>query len=261
MHHKKLLYTLVTTFNKSLILLRSGDIEKNPGPMPDILKTHPSPHRRRYKTYFITCTIKLQPEYQHLAKTFSPILKTDHSNHINATRSFPYLTRYLNKKRQHPVPRLLFALITTISPDINTCEHQLINIPNQDWTTTLLDRMTTPRNPPERHNILHPYTKFVNNHKKLLNPPTTIYNKIFDFIRQETTPPTVHTLTEKFPFLPNSFLNEALRIYEPLNKYHHPPPIPQIPPPPIPNETQNINNNTQIISWNASSLNTALPNL
>ena len=186
MHQKKkILYTLVNTFNKSLILLRSGDIEKNPGPMPDILKTHPPPHKRRYKTYFITCTIKLQPEYQHLAKSFSPILKIDHPNHINATRSFPYLTRYLDQKRQHPVSRLLFALITTISPDINTCEHQVINIPNQDWTTILLDKMTTLRNPPERYiDIVHPYTKFVNNHKKLINPPIAIHNEIFDFIRQ-----------------------------------------------------------------------------
>ena len=77
-------------------MLRSGDIEVNPGPMPNILETHPPPHRRRYKTYFITCTIKLQPEYQHLAKKFSPILKIDHPNHINATRNFPYLIRYLN---------------------------------------------------------------------------------------------------------------------------------------------------------------------
>ena len=250
------------SFDKSLILLKNGDIETNPGPMPNILETHPPPHRRRYKTYFITCTIKLHPEYQHLAKTFLPILKIDHPNHINATRNFPYLIRYLTQKRQHPAPRLLFVLITTISLDINSCEHQLINIPNQDWTSTLLDRMSTLRNPPERHiNMLHPYTEFINNHKKMLNPPTTIRKEIFDFIHQETIPTTIHTLTKKFPFLPNSILNEALRIYEPLNKYSHPPPIPQIPPPPTPNVTQNTNSNTQIISWNASSLNTALPNL
>ena len=147
------------SFDKALILLKSGDIETNPGPMPNILETHPPPHRRRYKTYFITYTIKLQPEYQHLAKKFSPILKIDHPNHINATRNYPHLTRYLSQKRQHPTLRLLFALITTISPDLNSCEHQLMNIPNQDWTSTLLDRMSTLRNPPERHiNTLHPYT-------------------------------------------------------------------------------------------------------
>ena len=52
-------------FDNSLLLLRNRDIEENPGPMPNILETHPSPHRQRYKTYFITCTIKLQLEYQH----------------------------------------------------------------------------------------------------------------------------------------------------------------------------------------------------
>ena len=122
--------------------------------------------------------------------------------------------------------------------------------------------MSTLRNPPERHiNMLHSYIKFINNHKKMINPPTTIHKEIFDFIHQEPTPTTIHTLTEKFPFLPNSLLNETLRIYEPLNKYTHPPSIPQIPPPPITNETQNLNSNTQIISWNESSQKSALPNL
>ena len=240
----------------------SGDIETNLGPMPNILQTHPPPHRRRYKTYFITCTIKLQPEYQHLAKTFSLILKIDHPNHINATRNFPHLMRYLNQKRQHPTPRLLFALITTISPDINSCKHQLINIPNQDWTSLLLDKMSTLRNPPERHiDTLHPYTEFINNHKKIINPSATIHKEIFDFIHQETIPINIQTLTEKYPFLPNSLLNETLRIYEPLTQYSHPPRVQLISPPPISNETQNSYNNTQIISWNASSLNTALPNI
>ena len=122
--------------------------------------------------------------------------------------------------------------------------------------------MTTLRNPPERHiHTLHPYTKFINDHKKLINPPTDIHNEIFDFIHLEPTPTTIQTLTQKFPFLPNRLLNETLRIYEPLNEYSRPPPIPQTPPPPIPNRSQNSNNNTQIISWNASSLNTALLNL
>ena len=69
-HRRRLFYALVTTFDKSLILLRSRDIGANPGPMPNILETHPSPHKQRYETYFITCTIKLQPKYQHLAKAF-----------------------------------------------------------------------------------------------------------------------------------------------------------------------------------------------
>ena len=124
--------TYYYSFDKPLLLLRNGNIEVNPGPMPIISETQLPPHKQRYKTYFITCTIKLQQEYQHLAKTFSPIPKIDHSSHINAIRNFPNLIRYLNQKRQYSTSRLLFALITTISSNINSCKHQLINIPNQD---------------------------------------------------------------------------------------------------------------------------------
>ena len=55
------------SIDKTLQLLKSGYIEINLGFMLNILETHPPPHRRRYKTCFIECTIKLQPEYQHLA--------------------------------------------------------------------------------------------------------------------------------------------------------------------------------------------------
>ena len=59
-HNNKTYYCY--SINKSLQLLKSGDIETNLGPMPNILETHPPPDRHRYKTYFIECTIKLQPE-------------------------------------------------------------------------------------------------------------------------------------------------------------------------------------------------------
>lgn len=55
----------------SLFLLTCGDIEANPGPMPNTLHTHPTAHRRCNKTYFIPCTIKLQPKYQHLETSYT----------------------------------------------------------------------------------------------------------------------------------------------------------------------------------------------
>ena len=149
--------------------------------------------------------------------------------------------------------------MTTISPDINSCEHQLIQIANQDWTSILLEKMTTLQNPFERHiNTPHPYTQFTNNYDKIINPTNTMHNKIYDFIHQT---PNIHTLTEKFPFLSNKFLNEILRIYELLKEYSHSTIVPQIPQPPIPNVNQNYTNNIQLISWNASLLNTALSKL
>lgn len=55
-----------------VFLLSFRDIEANPGAMLDILYNHPTSHRRRNKTYFISNTIKLKPKYQHLAKIFAP---------------------------------------------------------------------------------------------------------------------------------------------------------------------------------------------
>ena len=115
--------------------------------MPNILEAHPPSHRRRYKTYFIPCIIKLQPKYQHIKYIYSPILKIDHIDHINATKNFPHLLGYVNQKKQYPTPQILFALIVIISPKINSCNHQLIRIPNPDWTTILLEKMSTLRNP------------------------------------------------------------------------------------------------------------------
>ena len=57
-----------------------------------------------------------------------------------------------------------------------------------------------------------------------------MHKEIYDFIHQETIPISIHTLTEKFPFLPINLLNETLKIHEPLIEYSHPPPIPQTPP-------------------------------
>ena len=67
-------------------------------------------------------------------------------------------------------------------------------------------------------------------------------------------------LQNKFPFLPNPLITETLRCLESINEYSHPPP-----PPVTPTPTTRINTDTEhetnIITWNASSLNTSLPNL
>ena len=54
-------------FINQLTLLQYGDTEPNPGPMPNVLHRHPTTHKRIANTYFISNTIKLHPEYQHLA--------------------------------------------------------------------------------------------------------------------------------------------------------------------------------------------------
>ena len=244
-------------------MLRCDDIETNPGPMPNILETHPSPpHKRRYKTYFIPCIIKLQPEYQHIAKTFSPILKINHPNHDNAIRNFPHLAQHVDQIREHPKPRILFALIITISPDINACDHHLTRNSNFNWTSTLLERMDILINPPKRHiNTIHPYTKFIQDNQPIINPPNTILKEIYNYIHQTREPPNIQALNNKFPFLPNNLLNETLIKFQPITDCIHPPPPLLICLPIPPRINQDTRSNTQIISWNASSLNTALSNI
>ena len=251
----------IQTFFLHFLILLSGDIETNPGPMPNILQTHPPTHRNRCKIYFIECTIKLQPEYQHLAKQFSPIINITHPQHQDTITTYPYLSRYIYRNQHHPPPQILYALIITLSPLRETCNHLLIQTPVPDWTTTMLGRMTSLQNPPERHILTtHPYTQFLQTNQNIINPPNTIHKELYDYIKQSNTPPTIQTMSDKFPFLPKQLLIETLKCNDPLPEYLHPPP------PPIattlhPQENHTTNHNTHIITWNASSLNTALPNL
>ena len=73
MINPKTLHSYGYYFINILELLKCGDIEPNPGPMPNILHTHPATHKKRANIYFTPNNIKLQPEYQHIANTFGPI--------------------------------------------------------------------------------------------------------------------------------------------------------------------------------------------
>ena len=88
------------------ILQKSGDIELNPGPMPNVLKEHPPAHRSRSKTYFIPNTIKFHPEYQHITQKILPLLNTNHTNHNTASITFPNLSSYINQNRHFPISYL-----------------------------------------------------------------------------------------------------------------------------------------------------------
>ena len=252
-------------FINSLELLKCGDIEPNPGPMPNILHTHPATHKKRANIYFIPNTIKLQPEYQHIAKTFAPILKNAHPLHLQATTSYTHLHQYIQTQSQSPLTHLLYALIITIHPSIDTCNNILaqpqIYYFNNIWTNTLIIRLANLTNPPERHILTpHPYTTFIGNNQDIILPKNSIHAKIYEFIHNQETTPTPTILQREFPFLPNQLINEALRCLENINEYSHPPPLPVIPTP-ITRTNTNIENETNIITWNASSLNTSLPNL
>ena len=120
--------------------------------------------------------------------------------------------------------------------------------------------MTRLANPPEQHiNTPHPYTQFSNIYKDIITPPNIIHNKLYDYIEQNHDSLNIQNLQETFSYLPMQLLTEALRVNEPINEYTRPNP------PPIQNSTTSHNStpltsqNTYAITWNASSLNTAMP--
>ena len=252
-------------FINKLSLLQCGDIEPNPGPMPDILRTHPAAHKKRAKTYFIPNTIKLQPEYQHIASTFAPILRHNHPLYNQTTITYPHLHQYIQTQNHSPPTHVLYALIITINPSIATCNNILAQPRthhfNDIWTNTLIIRLSNLTNPPERHILTqHPYTKFIENNQGLIHPKNSIHTDLYKYIHNHETPPTPITLQIQFPFLSVKLVTESLRCLENINEYSHPPPLPNIPTP-TPRTNTNTDHETNIITWNASSLNTTLPNL
>ena len=265
MEHLKIHYFNGYYFINKLELLKCGDIELNPGPMPNILHTHPTTHKKRANIYFIPNTIKLQPEYQHLANTFSPILKNTHPLHPQAIITYPHLYQYLQTHMQSPLPHMLYALIITIHPSIDTCNNILAQPQNYHfnniWTNTLIIRLANLTNPPERYILTpHPYTTFVENNHDIIHPKNSMHTEIYEFIYNQDTTPTPTILQSKFPFLPNQLITEVLRCLENIDEYSHPPPLPATPTPTIRINTD-TEHETNIITWNASSLNTSLPNL
>jgi hypothetical protein len=233
--------------------------------MPNIAHTHPTTHKRIANTYFISNTIKLHPEYQHLASFFSPILKQDHPLHQQSILTFPHLHQYIQTQNQPPLPHLLYVIIVTINPSIDTCNNILAR-PNDyqinlEWINTLINKLANLTNPPERHiHTLHPYTKFIESHQDIIEPPNSIHKDLYTFIHSHETPPTLTVIQRKFSFLPHELIKKSLRCFETPNEFANPPPLLN-----IPTQTTRINNNTNhetnIITWNASSLNTTLPNL
>ena len=233
--------------------------------MPDILRTHPAAHKKRAKTYFIPNTIKLQPEYQHIASTFAPLLRHNHPLHHQTIITYPHLHQYI-ETQSHSLPtHILYAIIITINSSIDTSNNILAQPHthhfNNIWTNTLIIRLANLSNPPERHILTkHPYTMFIENNQDIIHPKNTIHIELYKFIHNQETPPTSLTMLREFPFLLEKLITESLRCLENINEYSHPPPLPTIPTPTL-RTTTNTNHETNIITWNASSLNTSLPSL
>ena len=104
------------TFDNSIKLLSSGDIEPNRGPLKNILRIHPIIHKKGDKLYFIPNTINLKPKYKSIKINYEPFLNPNHLNHQKIQQIHCYLYRFIqNHSNIHPT-RLLCVLVIIQGP-------------------------------------------------------------------------------------------------------------------------------------------------
>jgi hypothetical protein len=101
--------------------------------------------------------------------------------------------------------------------------------------------------------------KLINFHLKnphITVPLKSIQKELYSFVT--TVQPDLATLQHKFPYLPATMLQEALKCLQPRSNFTHPNPI-QTYPPINPQHTPHTNLATKIMTWNCGTLNTAVP--
>jgi hypothetical protein len=231
-------------------LTKCGDIECNPGPITNLLLNHPQIHHERQKTYFSNKTTQIKPEYNHIFELFKPYLSHTQTNNINQQ-----LTQFCINNNHCPKSYLFYAILITLAP-IPAQSNQLIIENSTQWTTNLIKSLNESPNPlPTNPHILQ---EFHSKNPNITKPLDSIQNELYSFITLEQ--PSQAAIQNKFPYLPNKMILEALKCLQPIPNFTHPIPI-QNHPPIIPQNIPHTNPATKMLSWNCGTLNTALPGL
>jgi hypothetical protein len=189
------------------LLLRCGDIAPNPGPCPHLIMNLPPDYNTRSSSYFLPQTIKLKPEYQHIAQNFAPHFLNIHPLHPQKSLVHPHLHYFIQTYNSHPSPRILCTLILAMSPSPNTCDLKLQYLPNAPFVQIILTHLSQLPIPLETHlTIPHPFDLFHQANEALIHPSNTIHLQLYNFIHQHPGPLSLHTMQNKFPFLPTPLL-------------------------------------------------------
>ena len=152
---------------------------------------------------------------------------------------------------------MILALITTTHPTPECCNdilqdsHVRSNLPLFRMLNYLKQHPTPLTHTP------HILEKFYSTHSNLLTKPNSIHQQLYDYIA--TRPQlNIAQITAKFPFLPTTLIDNALKCKQAITGYILPPPPPPHPPPHLHNHTY-ASTLASIISWNIATLNTSLP--
>jgi hypothetical protein len=199
--------------NKKTIL-QCGDIESNPGPKLSLLLNHPQEYHNKQKTYFYNKTTQLKPEYNHILELFKPYLK---STKINITNQ--HLVQFCINNNMCPKSYLFYAILITLAPT-PTQSKQLITENSTQWTTNLIKKLLESPNPLSTDP--HILQKFHYENPYIIKPLKSIQNELYSFITTER--PNLETLQQKFSYLPEKLMIEALKCLQPISNFTHPNP-------------------------------------
>ena len=103
--------TLSYTFHNKKLILRCGDIEKNPGPKFTLLLNYPQIYQEKHNIYFYKNTTQIKIEYIHIFELFKPYLIHTHIENTN-----PHLKQLCTKNQQCPHNHLFYAILITLAP-------------------------------------------------------------------------------------------------------------------------------------------------
>lgn len=68
------------TWNNAIFILLSGDIEKHPGPLAQLIVNLPAYYSQKQRQYLTQNTLTFQSHYSHLEKSFEPYLTQNSPN-------------------------------------------------------------------------------------------------------------------------------------------------------------------------------------
>ena len=242
-------------WNNSKIILLSGDIESNPGPLSHIIKNLPQEYAQRQKLYFEPNTLTLKPHYAHLEELFKPYLThtIPNPNQNDLAHLRNHMTHLANYQPHH----LLYAIIISYSPIPHVCNQQMSENLDPRCLTILRELSNLP-------NTTHANNLY-NAHHHTHNTPPTIpqaYTQINQMIAQGT-PITIENLSKEIPHLPKQLLQEFIKCPYKIRGYH-PTPFHTHTNYTSPSNTNPCNHQTtslKLITWNAGCINSSLPGI
>ena len=112
------------TWNNSKIIILSGDIQPNPGPISNITKNLPLEYQHRIKQYFLLNTTSLKPRYAHLEKLFTPYLM--HGPQNTTSHELTHLQKHKPTLSKNPIHLQTYILITIYNHTPQICNQRLI---------------------------------------------------------------------------------------------------------------------------------------